>query len=111
MTTVLPPGTPVVYDADTGLPEPMADALGDWFTCPDWCDGCCYGGFTWGGIVVARTHTLHRHVAPGIKVVDEQGEDPDLGYGPRRTVLYANRQAFEISPALGDALAAALTAT
>ncbi len=72
-----------------------------WWTCPDWCDRRCAGGWTVqhgdaDGWPVARVHTLHRFEADGIKVVDEQVEDADTGYGKRTTVLYVDHQAVEI---------------
>ncbi len=88
------------------------DAAGGWWTCPDWCDGMCWGGYRYPGtdIVVARVHTLHRYVGPGIKVVDEQAEDADTGHGERVTVLYAGQHAYTLTdPTAVLAVIAALT--
>lgn len=122
MTTVLPTGTPVVYDGYTGQPMPMADAIGDWWTCPDWCDPIhCYGGDTFRGITLARIHTAVHYATSGtnpdqpartttVELVTVQAEDVDDGYSPAETVLRVGSHAITADLARGLAVTLAALA-
>ena len=126
MTTVLPPHTPVVYDADTGRPYPMADALADWWTCPDWCDPQhCAGGEVYpypeATVRMMRTHQTIRYAAVSTNPDLEDGqsevtlyilqkEDAEDGHQPVERVLEINGQPVDVTPELARNLAAALTA-
>jgi hypothetical protein len=128
MTAVFEPQTmPVVYDAATGQPTPMADAIhndGIWWTCPPGCDpDLCDGGevFTFPDVTfvmprmhkavpyaAVTTHADHLTLPVNVELAVRQAEDDDTGLSDREIVLTVAGIPVTVTPTMAAALAAAL---